>query len=282
MSKVLFLLIWLLAITSSAATLTLAQLKITAIPDEEPTELLRIYSPLVDYLEKELGLKVKFTPVMDYAAAVEALAARKVDLAWLGGFTHVQARRRGGALAVVMRQEDLMFHTKFITGKGSGINQLADLRGKTFAFGSVSSTSGHLMPRYFLMKQGVIPERHFKRFSYSGAHDATAKWVETGRVDAGAINEAVLAKLFELRRIDPDKLRVFWTTPAYVDYNWSVRQGLDRTLVSRIVRAFLSLDYANPAQRKVLDLQRTKGYVIAFEQDFAGIEQAAQAAGLLK
>ena len=282
MFKAVFILIWLLTIIPSATSLALAQLKVTAIPDEEPTELLRIYSPLANYLEQELGLKVKFIPVVDYAAAVEALAAKKVDLAWLGGFTHVQARRRGGALAVVMRQEDLTFHTKFITAKDSGIRRLSDLKGKTFTFGSVSSTSGHLMPRYFLLKHGVIPERDFKRFSYSGAHDATAKWVETGRVDAGAINEAVLAKLFELGRINRDKLRVFWTTPAYVDYNWSVRQGLDRALISRIVRAFLSLDYANPAQRKVLDLQRTKGYVMAFEQDFAEIEQAARATGLLK
>ncbi len=259
-------------------------LRVSAIPDEAPTELLRKYQPLVHYLEKELGLRVQFTPVIDYAASVEALAAGKVDLVWYGGFTHVQARHRTGgkAFAIVMRAADLNFHSKFITRVDSGIRSLADLRGKTFAFGSVSSTSGHLMPRYFLLQAGIVPERDFRRFSFSGAHDATAKWVESGKVDAGALNEAVWDKLVREGRVDTAKVRVFWTTPAYVDYNWTVRGDLDRLLVSRIARAFLNLDYHNLAHRPILDLQRAKAYVLAVEDDFAGIVAAAKAAGLLQ
>ncbi len=258
-------------------------LRVTAIPDEVPTELLRKNKPLVRYLEKQLGMKVKFIPVVDYAATVEALAAKKVDLAWYGGFTHVQARKRtGNAIALVMRLSDANFHSKFIAHKDSGVRRLKDLKGKTFAFGSVSSTSGHLMPRYFLLKNGLIPERDFKKFSYSGAHDATAKWVEAGQVQAGALNEAVWDRLVRAGKVDLSKVKVIWTTPGYVDYNWTARGGLDRRLVSKIVRAFLRLDYANPEHRKVMDLQRAKGYLLATEDDFAGIESAAIAAGLLR
>ncbi|MFQ5693083.1 MAG: phosphate/phosphite/phosphonate ABC transporter substrate-binding protein, partial [Nitrospinota bacterium] len=149
-------------------------LRVSAIPDEAPTELVRKFKPLVRYLEGQLGMRVKFIPVVDYAATVEGLAAGKLDLVWYGGFTYVQARKRtGNAVPLVMRLADANFHSKFIARRDSGIESLADLKGKTFAFGSVSSTSGHLMPRFFLQKSGIIPERDFAKFSFSGAHDAT-------------------------------------------------------------------------------------------------------------
>ena len=257
-------------------------LRVSAIPDEAPTELQRKFTPLVDYLEKQLGMKVKFTPVVDYAATVEGLAAGKLDLVWYGGFTYVQARKRtGNAIPLVMRLSDANFHSKFIAHKDSGVKSLKDLKGKTFAFGSVSSTSGHLMPRYFLQKNGIYPENDFKKFSFSGAHDATAKWVEAGRVQAGALNEAVWMKLVKAGKVDTDKVKVIWTTPGYVDYNWTARGDLDREILSKITKAFLSLDYTNPEHRKVMDLQRAKGYILATPDDFKGIEEAAKAADLL-
>src|SRR5215831_6727276 len=124
-------------------------LRISAIPDESPTELQRKFSRVAAYLEKETGVKVEYTPVTDYAAVVEGLAAKKLDLAWLGGFTFVQARlRTGNAIPIAQRAEDEKFTSKFIANSASGIKSLADLKGKNFSFGSVSSTSGHLMPRY--------------------------------------------------------------------------------------------------------------------------------------
>src|SRR3990167_678710 len=159
------------------------ELRISAIPDENPQEMLRIYTPFADYLAKEIGVPVKFTPVVDYAATVEGLAANKLDMVWYGGLTSVQtARQAKGARRVIMRKEDGEFKSYFITRKGTGIRELKDLKGKTFSFGSVSSTSGHLMPRYYLLKAGINPEKDFSKFSFSGAHDATAAWVEAGRV----------------------------------------------------------------------------------------------------
>src|SRR5206468_9938145 len=135
-------------------------LKVSAIPDEAPTELQRKFAPLGKYLEKETGMKVEFVAVTDYAAVVEALASRRLDLAWLGGFTFVQAKLRtnGTAIPIVQRAEDEKFTSRFIVPLDSTAKSLADLKGKTFAFGSPSSTSGHLMPRYYLMKAGIDPD----------------------------------------------------------------------------------------------------------------------------
>jgi len=259
-------------------------LRVSAIPDENPNELLSIYTPFAEYLAKELRLKVQFTPVVDYAATVEGLAARKLDLVWYGGFTSVQAVRRtnGTAKRLVLRQEDAEFKSVFIAKPGSGINSLADLKGKTFAFGSVSSTSGHLMPRSFILKANLNPEKDFKQVAYSGAHDATALWVESGKVDAGALNFLVWDKLVQTKKVDLTKVNVFWTTPPYVDYVWTARGDLDKGLQERIAAAFLKLDYGNPEHKRLLDLHRTKKYIKATDEEWKGIEEAAVAAGLLK
>jgi phosphonate transport system substrate-binding protein len=260
-------------------------LKVSAIPDENPNELLRIYTPFAEYLGTELGMKVQFVPVVDYAATVEGLAAKKLDLVWYGGFTSVQAvkRTQGQATRLAMRKEDAEFKSVFVARKDGPIKSLADLKGKTFAFGSVSSTSGHLMPRYFLLKNGLNPERDFgQKPAFSGAHDATALWVESGKVDAGALNFLVWEKLVETKKVDPNKVAVFWTTPPYVDYVWTARADLDPGLRERIAQAFLKLKYDNPEHRRLLDLHRTTGYIKAQDEDWKSIEEAAIAAGLLK
>ena len=184
-------------------------LRVSAIPDEAPTELQRKFTPLGTYLQKETGMKVEFIPVSDYAAVVEGLASNKIDMAWLGGFTFVQARlRTGNAIPIAQRVEDEKFTSKFIASTASGIKSLADLKGKNFTFGSVSSTSGHLMPRFFLLENKIDPDKDFKRVAFSGAHDATALQVESGRVEAGVLNASVWDRLVSEKKVDTVKVRV--------------------------------------------------------------------------
>lgn len=280
--QMMILILLMASSMGASAQQTPKELRISAIPDENPQELLRIYAPFADYLTKEIGVPVKFTPVVDYAATVEGLAANKLDMVWYGGLTSVQAARRAtGSKRIIMRKEDTAFKSQFITRKDAGVRELKDLRGKTFSFGSVSSTSGHLMPRYYLMKAGINPEKDFLRFSFSGAHDATAAWVEAGRVDAGALNFLVWDKLVNTKKVDTHKVVVFWTTPAYVDYVWTVRAGLNPSLVEKISQAFLKLDYQNPEHRKLLDLHRTKGYLPARDEQWKSLEDAAITTGLI-
>ncbi|WP_285415295.1 putative selenate ABC transporter substrate-binding protein [Pseudomonas sp. efr-133-TYG-5] len=260
-------------------------LKVSAIPDEAPTELLRKFEPLGAYLEQQLGMKVQFVPVADYPAVVEALATDRLDMAWLGGFTFVQAqlktRDKTPVIPLVQREQDAQFTSKFITADPN-VKSLADLKGKTFAFGSVSSTSGSLMPRYFMQKDGIKPETYFSRVGYSGAHDATVAWVQAGKVDAGVLNASVWQKLVDAGKVDTNKVKVFATTPAYFDYNWTVRGTLDPALAAKIKKAFLALDPANPEQKKILDLQAASRFIETNPDNYKGIEEAARAAELLK
>lgn len=258
-------------------------LRVSAIPDEAPTELQRKFAPLGKYLEQRLGMQVEFTPVTDYAATVEALAGKKLDMVWYGGFTFVQAKIRTGGTAIplVQREEDEKFRSVFITRADSPIKSIADLKGRNFTFGSVSSTSGHLMPRHFLLQQGIDPDRDM-RIAFSGAHDATVFQVLGGKVDAGALNISVWNKLVEEKKIDPVALRVFYTTPPYFDYNWTVRGDLDAQLVAKIRDAFLALDPARPEDAEILKLQRASRFVPTRPENYKGIEDAARSAGLLR
>ena len=258
-------------------------LRVSAIPDEAPTELQRKFEPLGKYLSEQTGMKVVFTPVSDYAAVVESLATRKIDLAWLGGFTFVQAKIRthGTAIPIVQREEDAKFTSKFITAS-PGVQTLADLKGKTFAFGAPSSTSGSLMPRFYLLQAGLNPDKDFKNVAFSGAHDATVAFVAAGKADAGVLNASVWDKLVEQKKVDTSKVRVFATTPPYFDYNWTVRGDLDPALVQKLTNAFLQLDPANPQHKEILALQRAAKFIPTRTENYDGIEKAAQAAGLLK
>ncbi|SCK22057.1 phosphonate transport system substrate-binding protein [Variovorax sp. HW608] len=259
-------------------------LRVSAIPDEAPTELQRKFKPLGDYLKQQTGMEVQFTPVTDYAAVVEGLATGKIDLAWLGGFTYVQARLRtqGGAVPLVQRAEDEAFTSKFIVPIDSKAKTLQDLRGVTFAFGAPSSTSGSLMPRHFLLEAGIDPDKDFKTVAYSGAHDATVAFVAAGRAEAGALNASVWDKLVEAKNPNATKVRVLATTAPYYDYNWTVRPGLDPALQKKIKDAFLQLDPANPAHKEILALQRASKFIPTQSSNYDGIESAARSAGLIK
>jgi phosphonate transport system substrate-binding protein len=259
-------------------------LRVTAIPDESPTELARKFAPLGQYLESKLGMKVEWTPVTDYAAAVETLVNKKVDLAWFGGFTFVQANVRSGGkvLPLVQREEDEKFRSVFITDAKSGIAKLEDLKGKTLSFGSQSSTSGHLMPRSFLLAAKVNPDTDLKRVAFSGAHDATIAAVASGKVDAGALNISVWEKFVAEKKVDPAAVKVFHTTPPYYDYNWSVHADMPEALREKIKAAFLALDPATPQGKEILGLQRATKFIPSKPENYNGIKAAAENAGLLK
>jgi phosphonate transport system substrate-binding protein len=259
-------------------------IRVTGIPTENPTELQRKYEPMVKYLEEKLGTKVEYTPVIDYGAAVQALSAGKVDFAWLGGFTHVQARVMAGAVPLVQRDIDREFKSAFIAGMDSGINSPADLKGKSFAFGSKSSTSGHLMPRHFLISEHQVdPENDFAgKPVFSDAHDATVKIVESGKVQAGALDIQVWERMTREGKVDASKVKLIWTTPPYVDYVWTARKEIPQELRDKFRDAFLELDAGNPDHQPILHIQGAARFVPASPADFDTIEEVARKVGLLK
>src|SRR5215468_7603392 len=204
-----------------------ARLRLSMIPTTDPGKIIRESKPFIDYLAKETGAKVELTVPTNYAAVVEAVASDRVDIAYFGGFTYVQASARAGAIPLVQRERDQAFHSLFVTQPNSAIRSLSDLKGHSFAFGDVNSTSGHLMPAYFMRQQGV-DQAVIDKAIYTGGHDATALAVANKKVDAGAMDEQVYARMIKEEKLSESQVRVFYTTPPFFDYVWAARAGLDR------------------------------------------------------
>jgi phosphonate transport system substrate-binding protein len=277
-----FLCFLLISTTISLSAQTV--LRVTTIPEEAATEQIRKFGPLTKYLERTVGMKVDFVPVNDYPAAVEALVNKQVELVWFGGFTYVQAQIRSGGkiIPIAQREEDTSFRSVFITQTNSGIKRLTDLKGKQVSFGSQSSTSGHLMPRSFLLEAGIDPDKDFKRVAYSGAHDATIAAVVNGRVDAAALDITVWRKFVSENKVDTTKVDVFYTTPPYFNYNWSVHADMPAPLREKITAALLNLNMNNPEGKEILTLNRATKYIPTKPENYKGLENAGRSAGLIR
>ena len=272
------------ALLGAGTSFAQAVFRVTTIPEEAATEQMRMFGPIARYLEQKLGMKVEFTPVSDYPAAVEALVNKNVDMAWLGGFTFIQAQNRSGGkiIPIAQREEDTKFQSVFIARTSSGIKTLADLKGRQVSFGSQSSTSGHLMPRSFLLQAHIDPDKDFKRVAYSGAHDATIASVVNGKVEAAALDITVWNKFVKEKRVDTKEVNVFYTTPGYFNYNWSVHADMPAALREKVTKALLDIDPATTQGKEILDLNRATRYIPTQAANYQGIEKAARSAGLLK
>jgi phosphonate transport system substrate-binding protein len=227
-------------------------------------------------------MKIEFRPMRDGDALVDALINNKLDMVWLDGFNFIQAKTRSNdqVISLVQRAEDEKTRSVFVTTH-DGITRLEDLKGRTFSFGSESSASGHFMPRSFLQAAHINPDTDMKRI-YSGSPDATVAAVASGEADAGALSSASWEKLIEQGKADSKAVHVFYTTPGYHDYNWTVRADMDVNLRQKLTDAFLALDKNNGQDKEILDLQRASKFIPTSAENYSVIEAAASRAGLLK
>ena len=258
-------------------------LRVSMIPTTDPGKAMRESEPLVGHLVRATGSTVTLTIPANYAAVVEALVNDQVDLAYLGGFTYVQASARAGVIPLVQRERDQNFHSVFVTQPKSPIQTLTDLKGHSFAFGDVNSTSGHLMPESFLREANVDPEVISKAL-YTGGHDATLLAVANGKVDAGVLDEAVFQRMTQgaQPKVDPATVRVFLTSPPFFDYVWVARKGLDPKVQQAFTDAMMNLSPADAQGKLVLDLLAATKYVKASDASYEKLRQVAKQAGLLK
>ena len=265
-------------------------LRVGGVPDQDASRLARRYGEFADYLAQQLDVKVRYVSSVDYAAVVTAFDQGGLQLAFFGGLTGVQARlSNDGARAIAQREHDARFHSKFIVRAGLPVYSLADLKEHagdlSFTFGSESSTSGHLMPRYFLAEAGIDPDSDFEIVpNFSGSHDLTWKLVENGSFDAGALNEDVWERALRKNRVDVSKVRVFYTTPEYFDYNWTVRGDLDQVyghgFTNKLQVALLGL---NPQEHgDILELFSTERFIRSSNENYRHIEQVARGLGIVQ
>jgi phosphonate transport system substrate-binding protein len=258
-----------------------AALRVSMIPTTDPTRAARENAVLASHLQRVTGRPVTVTVPMTYAAVVEALVHDQVDVAYLGGFTYVQAAARAGVVPLVQRERDRAFRSAIIASRATRIRTLADLKGHTFAFGDINSTSGHLMPAYFMRKAGV-PTELFATAIYSGGHDATALAVASGKVAAGALDETILERLLQRGVINDTQVAVVYKTPPFFDYVWVARRAISPKVRQAVSRAFLDLQPGDPDQAKVLALLGASTYLPAHDSDYEALRQAAREQGLFQ
>ncbi|WP_210396316.1 putative selenate ABC transporter substrate-binding protein [Motiliproteus sediminis] len=282
MKKLAFLALGcLLSLSAHAATFTF-----TAIPDQDETLLRERFGKIANYLSQELGIDVAYVPVKSYAAAITAFRNNQVQLAWFGGLSGVQARMRvPNSEAIAQGYEDQFFKSYFIahhsTGLVPGDTLSSELQGKTFTFGSKGSTSGRLMPEFYLRQQfDQAPETLFERVGFSGDHSRTIALVQSGAYQVGAVNYAVWERELAAGNIDTSSVSVIWETPTYPDYQWSIRGDVDATwgegFKARVKQALLSMD-----DPELLASFPRQSFVEASNDDFAPVAKVARSIGLI-
>ncbi|CCG95301.1 MULTISPECIES: putative selenate ABC transporter substrate-binding protein [Marinobacter] len=274
---------------AAATTVQADTFVFTAIPDEDETKLVERFRGVADYLQEQLDVEVRYIPVKSYAAAVSAFRNNQVQLAWFGGLSGVQARRLvPGSEAIAQGVEDEAFETYFIANTSTGIqpadslDELEDeLRGKTFTFGSKGSTSGRLMPEFYIRDVfNEAPDSLFSRVGFSGNHTRTLRLVEAGTYEVGALNFQVWEKELENGNIDTDSVQVIWKTPSYPDYQWTIRGDVDERFgdgfKQKVTEALLKLD--DPA---LLESFPRSGFIPASNDDYEPIRATAENIGIL-
>ncbi len=278
----LFLLFWAVAGCVNTES-SKPVLYFSGIPDQNISTWSERYSILENYLTEELGVEVKGIPSKDYASVVIAFEQDQIQLGWFGGLSGVQARMLvEGSNAVAQRARDAEFQSVFVVGHSVTAESLAGLKGLTFTFGSESSTSGHLMPRHYLVESGVDPDTDFYSApGYSGSHDKTWLLVQTGAFQAGALSEAVWDKAVAEGRADTSQVREMLRTPEYYDYNWNVRPGLDSIygegFESRLVSALLNIE-----DPEILNLFSAERFIATSNDNYDSIAQIARGVGIIK
>jgi phosphonate transport system substrate-binding protein len=244
------------------------------IPDAGASQVsIQEKAPLKEYLAREMGGEVNLVIPTNYNATVEALGNGSLDFAYLGGLTYLKARKQYGVIPLVQRTSDLEFHSLFITQTNSNIHALADLKGKTFAFGDVNSTSGHLMPYLELKQAGINVDQDLK-FRYTGSHPATAKAVESGAVDAGALDETVYRSMIAEGKLDKTKVRVFYTSKPFVDYVWVAGKGVSQDQREKFILAFTRLKEGR--DNAILQILRGNSFVRATDDEYGVLRLVAE------
>ncbi len=271
---------------ASSAAVSAQTLVFTAIPDEDETKLVERFQGIADYLEEKLDVEVRYIPVKSYAAAISAFRNNQVQLAWFGGLSGVQARSLvPGSEAIAQGVEDPEFYTYFIAHKSAGLDEMDELsdelRGKTFTFGSKGSTSGRLMPEFYIREAfNESPQDVFSRVGFSGNHTRTLRLVEAGTYEMGAINYSVWDKELEAGNVDTDAVKVIWTTPHYPDYQWSIRGDVNERFgegfMKRVQEALLAMD-----DPELLESFPRSGFIPASNEDYEPIRVVGEQIGII-
>jgi len=256
-------------------------LVVAVLPDQARDKLEAQHSLLLDYLERTTAREFELVIPDDYADLLDRFDSGGVDLAWFGGLTYIQAVQRSGAVPLTFRDVDVEFTSCYLATAADARTTIGEFEDVDFSFGPDLSTSGHLMPRYFLEEEGIYAEQFFGSVRHSDGHDQTADWVRDGTVTLGVANCVIVQSLFDDRLLSSDEVKIIKTTPPYSDYLWAVRSSMNQDTKTLLLDAFLSLDATDYGHRAILRAQGANGYLPAGSGNFDLVWTAARRAGLV-
>ena len=286
MSRLVLLLLVIFVTADAAGNQTPKTLVFSAIPDQDATQLKKRFGKIAGYLQNQLGVPVRYIPVKSYAAAITAFRNNQVQLAWFGGLSGVQARLLSpGAQAIAQGVEDTEFRSYFIANQSTGLKPQEDfpkgIAGKTFTFGSKGSTSGRLMPEFYIRQSlNQAPDKVFSRVGFSGNHSRTIALVQSGAYQVGAVNFKVWEKDLKAGKIDENKVSVIWKTPTYPDYQWTIRADVDKVwgagFAEKVKKTLIGMK-----DKSLLDAFPRSAFIEAKNSDYQPILETAKAIGLI-
>jgi len=262
----------LVACSDREAGRTIDLLKVAVLPDQSKSLLRKKYQPLLDHIEDHAGLDSELLIPESYQQLLQWFDSKRIDMALFGGATYVKAHLKSGAESLVMRDVDGNFRSVALVNINNKANSIKELKDASLAFGSELSTSGHLMPRYFLQMQNIYPESFFREIKYSGAHDLTAEWVRDGKVDLGIANSGIVNEMFLDGRLSQDKVKVIWQSPPFSDYVWAVQSDLNKQQKTKIRDLFLHLNHEVKDNQILINLGANY-YIPAGHNDFSNLEE---------
>ena len=263
-------------------------LRFSGIPDQNTTLLEERFASFADYLSVELGVPVEYFPARDYQATVEMFRNGDILFGWFGGLTGVQARAAvDGSRPIAQGDTDPEYYSYFIANSSTGLMPSdefpAGIGDFNFTFGSESSTSGRLMPEFFIREStGQAPDEFFSSpVGFSGSHDRTAELVESGQFEVGVLNYAVYDRRVREGTTDPDVAMIIWETPTYVDYHWVAHPELDAAygegFTERLQQALVGI--SDPGLLSALPRARL---IPASDQDYDQLRNVAEQLGMLR
>lgn len=273
----IFLSCFIILIPAHASmTQTTPTLRLGVLPDSDPQIIKQRLSPLLHYIEAQMEQTIELIIPKSYEDLLQKFQDKSVDLALFGGYTFISAQQEYQAEALVIRDIDLQFCTAFITQADNPKQSIADFKSAKFSFGAKLSTSGHMMPRYFLNELNFNPETFFSDVHYSGAHDKTIYWVRDGQIDLGAVNYEVLENMLRDGLLHENEIHIVWKTPTYTDYVWATQPDFNEVLRDHLLDIFLSLSLENDKQRVILESLGASGFLPTNNEDFEALRKAAK------
>lgn len=221
------------------------ELRVGLIPSEDAQAMIRASQQVMEQLAARTGMKVKPFVANDYNGVIEAMRSGKIDVAYFGPFSYVLASQLANAEAfaipVSKKSGQSSYQSILITRKDKGLNTVAQLQGKTFAFVDPSSASGHLFPKAGLKGQGVDTDTYFSRVIFSGSHDASILAVANSKVDAAAVAEPIFFNAVAKGHVKAEDFQVVWRSQPIPESPMAWRKSLDATTKQKVATALAEI-----------------------------------------